>query len=213
MIPVQADGTVGQAKVVLERDYHLSYPFVFEHEGETYMIPESSENRTIDLYRCTGFPDKWEHVRTLMDGVRAVDTTLHHADGRWWMFTNRCDTEGGTTHDELYLFSAEHFLTDDWQPHALEVVTSDVRSSRSAGAIFEYEGRVYRPAQDCSLDYGYALQMLEITELNQDRYNEVPVSKITPDWAPGLSGVHTFNFVPGITVVDAKSYVKKGELQ
>lgn len=213
VIPVHEDGTVGESQTVLARDYHLSYPFVFEHDGETFMIPESSENRSIDLYRCARFPDQWEHVKTLMDGVRAVDTTLYQSDGRWWLFTNRCDTEGGTTHDELHLYSAEHFMTDSWQPHALEVVKSDVRSSRSAGAIFEYEGRVYRPAQDCSVDYGFAVQLLEINELSQDRYRETAISKITPDWAPELRGVHTFNYVPGMTVVDAKIFVSKRDIK
>ena len=54
-------------KPVLSRPYHLSYPFVFEHEGEFWMIPETSGNRAIELYRAEQFPDKWVLEKTLVD--------------------------------------------------------------------------------------------------------------------------------------------------
>lgn len=212
VIPVTEDGTVGDAQTVLAPDYHLSYPFMFEHDGETYMVPESGENRSVDLYKCVSFPDQWEHVKTLMTDVRAVDTTLYEHEGRWWMFTNRCDTEGGTTHDELHVYSASHFMDDVWTPHPQGVVVSDVRCARPAGALFKKNGKLYRPAQDCSVDYGYALQLQEITELNEKRYSEVPVNRITPDWNTRVRGVHTFNYVDGMTIVDAKTFIKKSEV-
>ena len=42
-VEIFADGRYCDFVVILERKYHLSYPCVFESEGETYMIPESSE--------------------------------------------------------------------------------------------------------------------------------------------------------------------------
>ena len=44
---------------VLERGYHLSYPFIFEWNNKFYMIPESHENKSIDLYECIEFPYAW----------------------------------------------------------------------------------------------------------------------------------------------------------
>ncbi len=213
VIPVSEDGTVGEAQTVLAPDYHLSYPFMFEHDGQTYMIPESGENRSIDLYKCTRFPDQWEHVKTLMNNVYAVDTTLYEHEGRWWMFTNRCDTEGGTTHDELHVYSADHFMDDDWVAHPQGVVVSDVRCARPAGALFVHDGKLIRPAQNSSVDYGYALQFQEITELNAERYHEIPASQITPDWNDRIKGVHTFNYVGGMTIVDAKTFIKKSDVR
>ncbi len=212
VIPIDENGTVGEAQTVLAADYHLSYPFVFEHEGETYMVPESVANHSIDLYKCESFPDKWVHVKTLMSNVYAVDTTLYEKDGRWWMFTNKSDAEGGITHDELYVFSANHFLDDEWIPHQQRVVVSDPRTARPAGALFESDGRLFRPAQDCSVDYGYAVQLHEITELSQEEYKEIPVSRITPDWNDRIVGVHTLAYVPGMTIIDAKTYIKKSQV-
>ena len=40
-----------EIKDVLCKDYHLSYPFIFEEEGNYYMIPETSENQKVrNLY-------------------------------------------------------------------------------------------------------------------------------------------------------------------
>jgi len=212
VIPVEADGTVGEAQTVLDPDYHLSYPFVFERDGETYMIPESGENRSVDLYKCVSFPDKWELEKTLIKDAHAVDTTLYEHNGRWWMFTNRRDTAGGTTHDELHVYSATHFVTDNWTPHPQGVVVSDVRCARPAGALFKNNGKLYRPGQDCSVDYGYAMQIMEVTELSEERYSEIPATRITPDWNDCVVGVHTFNHVDGMSIVDAKTFIKKKQV-
>ena len=43
-------------KVVISNKYHMSYPFVFNYEGVCYMIPESAENGSLELYICHKFP-------------------------------------------------------------------------------------------------------------------------------------------------------------
>ena len=73
-------------RVVIEKDYHLSYPFLFEWEGQCYMMPETAENRTIELYLAVEFPNRWTLDRVLMDGLYAVDATLVFHNGRYWMF-------------------------------------------------------------------------------------------------------------------------------
>lgn len=51
----------------MERPYHLSYPFLFEYGEQLYMLPESAENRSLDVYRYTHFPT---HHKTQLNGVR-----------------------------------------------------------------------------------------------------------------------------------------------
>ena len=45
------------------------------------MIPESAENRTIELYRFRVFPDDLEFVHILMENVEAYDATLVEYNG------------------------------------------------------------------------------------------------------------------------------------
>ena len=44
VIEMDLDGTWKQPVKVLERDYHLSYPFLFEWRGQLYMVPETKRN-------------------------------------------------------------------------------------------------------------------------------------------------------------------------
>jgi len=56
---VRLDGSArpaGPPVTVLMREYHVSYPFVFSRGGDVYMIPESIENESVDLYRAVDFP-------------------------------------------------------------------------------------------------------------------------------------------------------------
>jgi hypothetical protein len=73
VIALDPSGRWDEAHPVLERPYHLSYPCVFADGRDLFMVPESANNRTVELYRCTAFPDRWEPVEVLLDGVRAVD--------------------------------------------------------------------------------------------------------------------------------------------
>jgi len=197
---VNADGSIGEPQIALQRPYHLSYPFLFEHRGEFYMIPETAENRTIEAYRCVRFPDRWEFHSTLMSGVRAVDATLVEHSMRWWMFVNMAD-KGGSTWDELHLFYADDPLSSNWTPHPRNPVISDVRSARPAGRVFRRDGRLIRPSQDSSLRYGYAVNLNHITQLTIHEYEEKFIERIEPP-TESIMAVHTYNTSGDLVVVD-----------
>lgn len=199
-VSVNGAGQPSEPKRVLQRDYHLSYPFVFEHDGEHYMIPETSEARRVELYRASRFPDEWELDRVLLDDIEAVDTTLFVRDGRFWLFTNVGES-GGPTVDELFLFHAAS-LEGPWTAHPRNPVVSDVRRARPAGQLFEWEGKLLRPSQDCSARYGSAIVFNEVTRLTPDEYDELPFRRVGPAWAKGNLGSHTYNFDGSVEVVD-----------
>ena len=52
---------------VLEESFHLSYPYVFNYEGEIYMIPETSSQHCIKLFECVEFPIKWEFKKNIIN--------------------------------------------------------------------------------------------------------------------------------------------------
>jgi hypothetical protein len=188
--------------VALERPYHLSYPFVFERDGEVYMIPETSENRTIELYRALDFPRHWTRDCVLIDDVVAVDATLLLHDRRYWLFANVI-AKGRTTEDELCLFTSAS-LRGPWDPHPMNPVVSDVRTARPAGRVFERDGHLVRPGQDSSLGYGHAVVLNRIVEMSETVYREVAESRIGRDWLAGNRGTHTYNVDDGYEVLDAR---------
>lgn len=187
---------------VLERDYHLSYPFILEHDGDLFMVPESSANRTIELYRCAEFPQKWTFVRNLMEDITAVDSTLLYHDGKWWLFANVIENPGASPSDELFLFHADSLLHGQWTAHPLNPIISDVTRSRPAGPILQIAGKLYRPAQDCSVRYGYAIRINHITALSEEDYAEHEVDEIKPGWDGSIVATHTLSYAAGLTVID-----------
>jgi len=194
------NGEIGKPQVALERPYHLSYPFIFEHRGEIYMIPETAQNRAIEVYRCTSFPEKWDFHKTLMPDVQAVDTTLFEHSMRWWMFVNIAHA-GGSTWDELHIFYADDPLSTDWARHPLNPAISDVRTARPAGRIFRRDGGLIRPSQDSSLRYGYALNFNRITKLTPHEYEEELLERVEPKNENHLA-VHTYNASDSLIVSD-----------
>lgn len=199
---VEQDNPVSKPRVVLERLYHLSYPFIFDFRGEFYMIPETAQNRTIDVYRCMRVPDRWEFHTTLMQNVRAADTTLIEHSMRWWMFVNMAEY-GGSAWDELHLFYADDPLTENWTPHPMNPIVSDVRSARPAGRLFRRDGGLIRPSQDSSLRYGYALNLNRVTRLTTTEYEEELVERIEPPPGGRILAVHTYNRSGNLLVLDA----------
>lgn len=200
VLELSRDRPPSGAVKVLEMDYHLSYPFVFEWGGRFYMVPETSANRTVELYRCTAFPDRWELATVLLKDCNAVDATLAEIEGRWWMFVN-IDVDGAVSRDELHLFYADTPL-GPWTPHRRNPVKSDVRSARSAGRLFTWNGALYRPAQDCSKRYGYSVSINQVTRITPAKFREKEVSSLLPEWDSRVLGTHTLNSVGALTVVD-----------
>jgi hypothetical protein len=201
VIEVDREGRSSQPARVLERDYHLSYPFLVEDGGELYMIPETAQNGTVEIYRCVDFPHKWRRERVLLDGLFAADATVHHEAGRWWMFANAA-ANGAEVHDELHLFSADSLL-GDWKPHRANPVKSDVRNARPAGRLFRRGERLYRPAQICAPLYGTGIALNRVTRLDAEAFSEETERRIVPAQSSGILGLHTMNRAGDLSVIDA----------
>lgn len=200
-VTIGSDGEPSAPFVVLDEGCHMSYPFVFQWDGQLYMIPETADRRSVELYRCAEFPRRWERQETLLSGLRAVDPTIHRARGVWWMFVGQAREEASNANDELHLYMAESPL-GPWLPHARNPVKEDVRNCRPAGALFEWRGNLYRPAQDCSWTYGREVVINRVERLDERGYSETEVWRVKPNWAPGLSGTHTYAVAPGLVVAD-----------
>lgn len=199
-LEIDNQGELGAPQRVLDNGYHMSYPYLIESGGIVYMIPETRAKKTIELYRATEFPRNWEFVKVIAEDVLAVDSTVFEHSGKFWLFTNVA-VPGGSTFDELHLFYSDS-LEGKWTPHPRNPIVSDVRCARPAGALFYEDGKLIRPAQDCSLRYGYALTFSEVDVLSETNYREKPYKRIEPDWCPGSICTHTYNRTEDFEVLD-----------
>jgi len=186
---------------ILQKPYHLSYPCLVEWKGEVYMIPESGGNYTLELYRATSFPYAWQFEKMLLRDIALVDTTPFFQDGIWYFFTTTVEVIT-CRWLETWLFWSDS-LDGEWHYHPANPICSDVRRARSAGHLFHRNGKLIRPAQDCSVRYGYALVLNEVLKLSPTEYEERQQEVILPDWMPGIFATHTLNFTPNVEVIDA----------
>ncbi len=201
VVEVDREGRASEPVRVLERDYHLSYPFLVEDEGRLYMIPESAHNHCVEIYRCVEFPHRWKRERTLLDGLWVADATVHREGGRWWMFAT-VGREGAEVNDELHVFTADRLL-GDWKPHRANPVKSDVRGARPAGRPWREGGALVRPAQVCAPLYGSGIALQRVTRLDEHGYAEEERARIAPAAGEGVLGVHTVNRCGPLVVADA----------
>jgi hypothetical protein len=197
-------GEIEESKRIIDRPYHLSYPFIFQHESKWYMIPESAEGKVVDLFECTDFPFQWRFRRSLLTEVEAFDSTLHFHEGQFWLFCTIKKTAEGSSDDNLYLFHTKDLLEGEWLPHPNNPVVSDPLCARPAGRIFLYNNTLYRPSQICVPRYGYGLALNKILELTESTFKEETVSSAVPNWRKDLMSVHTLNFSNEITLIDGQ---------
>lgn len=201
-ITIDQNKKISEPQVVLKKAYHLSYPFVFLHEGDYYMVPETAANKTVELYKATSFPNEWKFVMNLMEDVLLFDATLRYENNKWWLFANSANHPNVSTNDQLFLFYSENLLSTQWTPHPQNPIATHSANCRPAGRIFRYNGKLYRPAQNnASPQYGYGLKLNEIEVLNEEVYKEREVLSVKPETL-GLTACHHLDFSPSLIVVD-----------
>lgn len=197
--------TIVPLGTALETPYHLSFPFVFRWNDEILMIPETHEVGRIEVWRATEFPTRWEKAAVAFEGVAAADTVVFEKDGQWWMFTNICNDSHQDFAAELHLFRIDSPMLNEIVPHPLNPVVIDTRTARGGGRVFAHEGRLFRASQDNShATYGYGLNLMEITRLDDTGYEERPLRHIVADFADGIMACHHTDAAAGRFVIDVR---------
>ncbi|MGB9587811.1 MAG: glucosamine inositolphosphorylceramide transferase family protein, partial [Armatimonadota bacterium] len=154
------------------------------------------------------FPRSWSKVATLITGFRALDSTVFYHDGLWWLM---CTSQDLGPHDTLFLWYATEVL-GPWIPHPKNPVKKDRSSTRPAGTPFQHNGRLYRPAQDCSRYYGERIAINRVDRLTPSEFHEETVSWVGPFLdSPYPHGIHTISKVGDMTLIDGKrhKFIKK----
>jgi hypothetical protein len=168
--------------IVLSEPFHLSYPYVFEWDGEFFMIPETGQANAVRLYKAEEFPYKWKFERTLLQGFGYVDSSIFYFRDKWWLYTST------RTNNVLSLYCSDD-LFGPWIEHPKSpVVKNSKRTARPAGRVLvQKDISVIRFAQNDVLYYGRSVSAFKVKVLTADEYEEEPVSS-DPILGPGTAG-------------------------
>lgn len=224
------DGSIDGWRVALEEDFHLSFPMVFDWNGEVWMIPETGHDHSLRLYRCRVFPTKWELVQRFATDEELCDAIL--VDRRAEALTILCSET--KPDNQLYVRYRRYTLCHAVQETAvLPLAEADILPaaapagpfellpdetynlqhrdfdfvSRNAGPLFVLGEQVIHPTQvSTSVDYGVYLQFLA-----RRGSSEVPLCAATPQNveitglnAADVIGVHTYCRDDVLEVIDAR---------
>ena len=196
---------VGEMKIAYEAKYHLSFPFIFKHEENYYIMPEYSEGKELFILKATHFPDKWEKVESWMEGKRLVDSVLVNHEGDNYLLTQDLGT--GYSSEELTLFVRNG---DEWVSHRENPIVKSFANSRLGGKTFADKNQLIRVAQDCENGYGTQLHFNRIITLNEFIYEEellktISLKDVNVDSKETFCGMHTYNFDERYEVIDLKN--------
>lgn len=208
VLEVFEDGHSTPPQSVLKLDYHLSYPCVFQVENTWYMIPETSANQTIELWKCTDFPLNWVKEKNLIENISAVDSTPFYHEGLWYLFTSTrrdCKKFG----DRLDLFYTDDLLHSPWKEHPKNPVCRGHVEYRMAGKPFYFNDKLVRPSQNSLKRYGGHIELKEIVQLSPTEYEERLLEEVLPTWHEQDDASHTINFQQQFLLLDAVRLTKK----
>lgn len=200
IVAIDLDNRFGERTPILEGNGPASYPYVFDVDGESWLIPESAARCRLDAYRLAG--SETDLAELMLDGVAAVDPTIVEYAGRWWLF---CTDHRRGPNYALRIYWSEH-PRGPWHAHANNPVKIDIAGARPGGTPFVRNGTLYRPAQDCTARYGHAIAIQRIDVLTPERFRESRVAKIDAAMLnrKGAIGVHTLSFGHDWVAVDAQ---------
>lgn len=161
---------------VLSLSCHLSFPFVFEENGDVYMIPEAQASDSIRLFKGNSDLTKFSFVKTLMFKERTSDVKFNFSDshlfkqnGVFYLFTSV--SYNWTYHLELYY--TDDLLNHSFVKHPKSPIYIGNDYGRSGGSILKIGDSCFRISQNCSRSYGGNVSVHKILKISTDDYQEV----------------------------------------
>lgn len=156
------DGTFTNHGQVLKEDFHLSYPQVFFHDGQIWMIPEAASSGKVWLYIAETCPNKWRKHKVLIDEPLLDPSIIIQQEGIFLLGTTR-------TYELKMYFAPD--LSQEFVSTGI-VISKDKSIARNAGRPLRIQNVLYRVAQNCKYHYGQNISLLQIEQLSIDKYSE-----------------------------------------
>lgn len=208
---IKRRGTLGYCKLnskkkvkwkkIISEEYHLSYPYIYEENGNIYILPESSGCDELYVYKAICFPNKWKKERIIRNHKKYADTTPLIPNNQN-LLLSYCLNDKNTYNLELidlFDFNNDKILEEDY-----------LQMKRPAGKNFYYNEKIIRPAQICKNSYGEGLVFYEYV-INQYReYSEKIIEKIYPydltfNRNMYTEGIHTYGGNDEYEIIDIKT--------
>lgn len=194
---------------IISETFHLSFPFVFKYENIYYMIPESSEDNCIKLYKCKHFPDKWEFSHNLISNIFCADTIMLNTNSKYFLITS--EGKFNDLNSRLNIFFSDNPIGKNWIPHKLNPIYFNINDGRNGGLIIN-ENKIFRVSQKFGINYlgdnqyGNEISIRSIENITSEKFEETIINEIKPIFKKKLLGIHSMSGIDDFTVYDYCKY-------
>jgi hypothetical protein len=185
-------------KVMIETDYHLSFPAIDRKPDGIYIHPESCAINKLESYKYNPETDSFNKVGAISE-LPLTDSVCNEFFGQNLMFSTKLPDANGKELGIYYWESREKKYVLKEYYHFNENI------SRMAGNFFEYNGNIYRPGQVCQKSYGDAVSIQKVS-CNNGKWDFKEMRRIYSPHPDLDLGFHTFNIFNKYIVVDAIGY-------
>ena len=197
----RANYQLEDVKTILEEPTHLSFPFIYRKDDSVLIIPESSKSGQTDVYVYDEVTDEVKKISTFCHLPLTDAVLVDMPDGKQYVLSTK---EPTPNKDHLQIYAAD---TESWKMTEipLQDVLFDSRIARNAGDVFEVDGVMYRPAQDCNKGYGHGVVIQQIS-YHDGQFAFETIRTFFSDNPEFDMGYHTFNRMNGLIVMDAHGH-------
>lgn len=197
----RANYQLEDVKTILEEPTHLSFPFIYRKDDSVLIIPESSKSGQTDIYVYDEVTDEVKKISTFCHLPLTDAVLVDMPDGKQYVLSTK---EPSPNKDHLQIYAAD---TESWKMTEipLQDVLFDSRIARNAGDVFEVDGVMYRPAQDCNKGYGHGVVIQQVS-YHDGRFAFETIRTFFSDNPEFDMGYHTFNRMNGLIVMDAHGH-------
>lgn len=195
------DYVLQDMKIILELPTHLSFPVIYEKDGQVYVMPENSASGGINIYRYNAEKETLEKVHEVANLPLTDATIVKFKSGEEYIFSTMLPHQNGDML-QIYPFDCDAMKMNE---KAVDNVAFPSNIARNAGDPFYIGDQMYRPAQDCNKCYGNGLNIQQVNK-NGNEFEFKTVNEFHSDYEDYALGYHTFNIKNGLIVVDGHRY-------
>ena len=176
---------------------HLSFPAIIRKDEKVFIYPENGESGELNLYQYHPETNTCEKQETILPEAVA-DAVIITINGQKYLFCTKQPKPNGNT---LHIYRKD----DHGAYVAYDEYVFEENIARMAGDFFECQGRLYRPTQECNIQYGHAVTLQEVTQEN-GKFHFQEVRRMYSMHPRLTVGMHTFNMHKDIIVTDALGF-------
>lgn len=208
------EGVLDKPKKIIEEDFHMSFPNVFEYNDECYMIPECSSVEQLRIYKMGTNIQDWKLYYLFENVGKIVDTVVFVNDEqKIYILGSECNVQN-PHQSKLMLFEIRNLADKShiklyklWEEKDYSYKT------RNGGNFTLIEGEIYRVVQHSTKDVcGKYVTLNKILNLDDNGIEEICSKKIDvfnqnisfPAFIYRIWGIHTYGRIGNEEILDVR---------